>query len=92
MTSATLALPKIQGTGMAKALEDVQKDVLALNDEDRDSILRTLVEQLDGPPDTDVEKAWLEDVQRRSRELDEGIVTAIPADEVFARIRADLKR
>jgi hypothetical protein len=51
-----------------------------------------LIEQLDGPADTNVEQAWLEEVQRRSRELDEGTVKPIPGDEVFAKLRADLKR
>ena len=38
-----------------------------------------LLEELDGPPDPDVEAAWLDEVQRRSRELDEGSVKAVPA-------------
>lgn len=50
-----------------------------------------LLEELDGPPDPDVEAAWLEEVQRRSRELDEDSVKAIPAEEVFARLRERLK-
>jgi hypothetical protein len=39
-----------------------------------------------------VERAWLEEVQRRSRELDDGTVEAIPADQVFARVRAALAK
>ena len=77
---------------MARAVADIEKDILALNNEDKIELLRTLLEELDGPADPGVEQAWLEEVQRRSRELDEGTVTAIPADEVFARARAALKR
>ena len=50
-----------------------------------------LLEELDGPPDPDAEAAWLEEIQRRSRELDEGSVKAIPAKEVFAKLRGRLK-
>ena len=48
-------------------------------------------EELDGPPDPGVEQAWLEEAQRRSRELDSGAVTAIPAEEVLAKARTELK-
>jgi hypothetical protein len=39
-----------------------------------------------------VEGAWLAEVQRRSRELDEGAIQTVPAREVFARLRSDLKK
>ena len=39
-----------------------------------------------------VERAWLKEAQRRSQELDTGAVEAIPADEVFAKARGQLKR
>jgi hypothetical protein len=50
------------------------------------------VEELDQPSDDDVDGAWLNEVIRRSRELDEGVVKAIPADEVFHKARAELKQ
>jgi hypothetical protein len=55
-------------------------------------LLRALLEELDGPPDSDVEQAWLEEAQRRSRELDTGAVGTIPADEVFDKACDQLKR
>jgi hypothetical protein len=53
-------------------------------------LLRALLEELDGPPEPGVEQAWLDEIQRRSRELDNGLVAAIPADEVFAKLRGKL--
>ena len=47
-----------------------------------DSLLRTL-----NPPDTEIEKEWLEVAKRRLAELRSGRVKAIPGDEVFAKIR-----
>ena len=49
-----------------------------------------LLEELDGPPDPGAEQAWLDEIQRRSRELDAGLVETIPADQVFADARAKL--
>mgnify|MGYP006436148749 CR=1 FL=1 len=50
-------------------------------------LLRALVDELDGPADLDVERAWLETSQRRCRELVEGQVEGIPGPKVFQRLR-----
>lgn len=53
----------------------------------------TILDQLcgiDGGEDPKAEKVWTNEVRRRSRELGNGKVTPISADEVFARVRADL--
>jgi putative addiction module component (TIGR02574 family) len=75
-----------------RAVTEIEREIRALDPDDQEYLLRALVEELDGPPDTDVEQAWLEEAQRRSRELDSGAVKAIAADEVFSRARAELKR
>lgn len=51
-------------------------------------MLRTLLANLDGPPDPDVDAAWAAEVERRSREIDDGSVQCLPADEVFRKIDA----
>jgi hypothetical protein len=50
------------------------------------------LEELDGPPDADVKRAWPEEAQRRSQELDPGGAETLPAAKVFAKVRAELKR
>jgi putative addiction module component (TIGR02574 family) len=77
---------------MGRAISEIEKEIRELATGDQERLLRALLEELDGPPDSDVEQAWHDEVQRRSRELDEGTVEAIPSGEVFARLRADLKR
>ena len=42
------------------------------------------------PPDPGADQAWLEEIQRRSREFDAGLVEGIPAEKVFADLRAKL--
>lgn len=63
-----------------------------LDSADQEPLLRALLEELDGPTDADVEPAWLDEAQRRSHELDTGAVQAVPAEEVFAKARTELKR
>jgi len=77
---------------MARAVSEIEQEIRALDPADQEHLLRALLEELDGPPDADVERAWLEEAIRRSHELDAGTVQAIPADEVFTKARAELKR
>ena len=77
---------------MARPLTQIQEEIRALSDSDKEALLRVLLEELDGPADPDVDAAWLKEAQRRSREIDEGTVDCVPADEVFAKLRASLKR
>jgi len=76
---------------MARALSEIEDEIRRLPVKAQERLLHVLLEELDGPPDPDVEAAWLEEVQSRSRELDEGSVKAIPAEEVFAKLRERLK-
>jgi len=76
---------------MARPLIQIQEEIRALSDSDKESLLRVLLEELDGPPDPGVDAAWLAEAQRRSDEIDEGKVECIPAAEVFAKLRASLK-
>jgi putative addiction module component (TIGR02574 family) len=77
---------------MARAVAEIEREIRALKPDEQERLLRALVEELDGPPDPGVEQAWLEEAQRRSRELDSGIVKPIPAEEAFAKARAELNR
>ena len=77
---------------MARAVSEIEKEIRGLEPDDQEHLLRALLEELDGAPDPNVEKAWLEEAQRRGRELDTGVDATIPADEVFAKARDQLTR
>ena len=77
---------------MARAVEKIEEEIRALAPAEQERLLRTLLEELEGPTDPYVGRAWLPEVQLRSREVDEGKVKPIPAAEVFSRARDDLKR
>jgi putative addiction module component (TIGR02574 family) len=74
----------------ARAVSEIEEEIRALPDLEKERLLRALLEELDGPPEPGVEQAWLDEIQRRSKELDNGLVAAIPADEVFAKLRGKL--
>ena len=75
---------------MARAIADIERDIRALSPEERRQLLRALISDLDAPPDKNVEKAWLAEVQRRYRDLVEGAVATVPGHLVFKRLRSRL--
>ena len=77
---------------MARAVSIIQQEIRALSASDKAQLLRVLLEELDGPTDPGVDAAWAAEVQRRSREIDEGAVQCIPADDVFRKIDALVKK
>ena len=77
---------------MARAIAEIESEIRHLARHEQERLLRALLEELDGPIDPDADRAWLAEVQRRSAEFDAGLVQAIPADEVFERVRARLKQ
>ena len=81
---------------MARAVIEIEREIRALKPAEQEELLRVLLEELDGPTDPDVERAWLDEVQRRSGEMDAGTVQAVPGRDpgrdVFDRARARLKQ
>ena len=71
---------------MARAVSIIQQEIRALSTSDKAQLLRVLLEELDGPTDPSVDAAWAAEVQRRSREIDDGVVQCVPADEVFRKL------
>ena len=76
---------------MARAISDIEREVRNLDRPEQERLLLALLEEFDGPADPDADRAWLDEVQRRSAEFDTGLVKTVPADEVFERVRARLK-
>lgn len=77
---------------MAKVVAELEQDIRALPDADKERLLRVLLEELDGPPDPDADRLWLEEIARRDREIDEGLIETIPAEQVFAELKARFSR
>jgi len=77
---------------MGREISEIEAEIRALDRPEQERLLRVLLEELDGPFDPDADRAWLDEVQRRSAEFDAGLMKAVPADEVFERARARLKQ
>ncbi|MCY3956247.1 MAG: addiction module protein [Nitrospira sp.] len=72
-------------------LKQIEDEALHLSEEERAELAQKLLLSLDVPTMDEIEEDWLIEARRRARELDEGIVQPIPADEVRKKARALLR-
>ena len=77
---------------MARAVNDIEREIRELSSEDKIELIRTLIADLDAPADANVERVWLETSQRRYGELVEGKIKGVPGPLVFERLRKRLGR
>lgn len=77
---------------MATALAEIEEKIRTLSQSEKETLIRLLIGELDGPPDPEIESAWITEAKRRHQELLEGRVRGIPGEQVFANIRAMLAR
>ena len=79
---------------MAHSLPEIEKDALRLPAEDRARLAARLLSSLEETTEwpEEIEKLWIAEAKRRFRELRDGVVQGIPAQEVFAELRAKRTR
>jgi putative addiction module component (TIGR02574 family) len=77
---------------MSTNVAEIEAKIRSLSLEDKTELIRSLIADLDGPADADVERAWALETERRHREIVEGKVKTIPAQQVFQSLRARLKK
>jgi putative addiction module component (TIGR02574 family) len=71
---------------MDTEISKVAADALRLPREHRAFLAERLIESLDEAEGLDLSPQWKEEVARRCRELDEGIVALIPGEKVFDEV------
>jgi len=76
---------------MARALADIERDILELNQKERTELIRKLIGDLDAPGDANSEAAWLKESERRLGEIESGTARTYPADDVIKEARTLLK-
>ncbi len=69
-------------------VEELKAEALRLAPEGRADLARELLSSLESLSDSEIERLWLDEAERRLAELERGDATADPAEVVFARIRA----
>lgn len=77
---------------MADTVKKIEEEIRTLSAAEKVELLRMLIAELDAPADADVERAWLEEAQRRQREFVEGKVKGVPGERVFENLRSRLRR
>jgi len=75
---------------MRKDPAELLKDALLLPAEGRAALADSLLESLDDEVDEGAEQAWLDEIQRRLREIDAGAVAMIPWGEAERRLWAEV--
>lgn len=73
---------------VARAVAEIERELLALDGKDRADVLRTLIGHLDDPLDHDVESMWPDEAERCLGEIDAGTAKTPPAEEAFREVRA----
>jgi putative addiction module component (TIGR02574 family) len=77
---------------MPGEIAEIEARIKALSADEKGELIRTLIADLDGPADFDIERAWVEEAQRRHREIIEGKVQPVSGEQVFRNLRSRLKR
>ena len=72
--------------------EEIESAALALPPEAREMLAEHLMASLSPVDLEEIDPLWLEEIERRDKEIEDGIVTPIPGEEVMARLRSRYKR
>jgi putative addiction module component (TIGR02574 family) len=77
---------------MAQDTSELRKELDKLTPKQKAELARTLIDSLDEDLDENVEQLWLDEAARRYEAYRRGEMSSRPAVEVFARVRARLRR
>jgi hypothetical protein len=72
-------------------IEAIRHEALALPSEERARLAELLLSSLDTLSEAEIEQLWFHEATRRAAEMDDGIVTRIPAQVVRQEAQALLK-
>jgi putative addiction module component (TIGR02574 family) len=76
---------------MARDLKEIAAEALELSLPARAELASQLLDSLDHLTEEENERLWTAEAERRYAEYKAGNIEAIPADEVFARLRSRKK-
>jgi len=71
--------------------DEIVAQALGLSPDARVFLAEKLIESLDMPAASDLSGAWREEIRKRCREMDEGIVQLRRASDVFAKAHETLR-
>jgi hypothetical protein len=77
---------------MTALAEKIYNEVLDLPTDERLSLLDKLLHVSNISTQAEIDQAWSEEVEHREQQIENGTATLIPAEEVFAKIKARLAK
>jgi len=72
-------------------LQEIEREALHLPEHERAELAQSLLLSLDSPTEKEISENWLVEASRRARELDEGLVQPVPAEEVRRKAKSLLR-
>jgi hypothetical protein len=69
-------------------IKELEAEIKKLDLKDRAALAKWIVESLDELSEAELEALWVEEAERRLDELEQGLVSEIPAEEALRRARA----
>lgn len=72
---------------MAATLDTLSKEALVLPPDQRVALALRLLESVEPEPEPGIDAAWEAEIASRIDQLDRGEIKAVPASEVFDRVR-----
>ena len=72
-------------------VKQIESEALRLSESERAELAQKLILSLDTTDKEMLDEAWLQKAKERAQELEQGIVQAIPADEVRIKAQALLR-
>ena len=71
-------------------IEELEAEVLKLDLTSRARLATKLLTSLETLSESEIERLWVEEAERRNEEMEKGVVAARPAEEVIREARARL--
>ena len=75
---------------MSLSLIEIEKEARKLPLEERARLIGVLIASLEPADEGDIEAAWEQELLARSKEVQDGSVSPVPADEALERVRRSL--
>ena len=72
-------------------LDELEAEALKLSPNSRARLAEKLLHSLEGVTDAEIERAWVEEAQRRDEEWDTGEASSKPAEEVLRDARSQVR-
>jgi len=73
---------------MSQTYEETREKAMALNPEERGALAEDLWDSNRTAEEMEIDRAWAIEIERRAAEIDAGIGTLIPGDDVIRELRA----